>query len=98
MFKIVYRAIATEEYTDAIKWYEQRSLATAEGFINAVNEKLDIISSYPRQYKNLFRNYHEVSTNKYPFTIVYFIEDEPKIVVIISIYHHKRNPKKKYRK
>ena len=83
---------------DAIKWYEQRSTAAAEKFINAVNEKLDSISKHPGQYKNLFRNYHEVSTRKYPYTIVYFIEEDIQRVVVVAIYHHKRRPQKKYRK
>jgi len=98
MYQVTYRAIATEEYEEAIKWYYERSAGAAERFINAVNEKLDNISSNPRQYKNLFKNYHEVSTIKYPYTIVYFIDEELQRVVIVAIYHHKRRPKKKYRK
>jgi len=97
-YQVTFRPIASEEYSDAIKWYEQRSVLAAEKFVKAVDEKLDRISSRPRQYKNLFRNYYEVSTNKYPYTIVYFIEDLLQRVVIVAIYHHKRRPQKKYRK
>ncbi len=98
MYQITYREIASEEYADAIKWYEDRSRAAAEGFIKAIDNRLDSISSNPRKYKNLFRNYHEVSTNRYPFTIVYFIEEKIQRVVIVAVYHHKRSPRKKYRK
>jgi len=98
LYQVTYRPIATQEYEDAIKWYEERSLLAAERFIKAVDERLDGISSHPKQYKNLFRNYHEVSTRKYPYTIVYFIEEAFQRVVIVAIYHHKRHPKKKYRK
>ena len=98
MYSVTYRPIATEEYLEAIKWYEQRSLPAAEKFIKAIDEKLDSISSNPKMYKNLFRNYYEVSTNKYPYSIVYFIEEQLQRVVIVAIYHHKRRPKKKYRK
>ena len=98
MYQITYRDIAAEEYVDAIKWYEAKSTIAAKGFIGAIDDKLDSISSDPRKYKNLFRNYHEVSTSKYPYSIVYFIEEQLQRVVIVAIYHHKRSPKKKYRK
>jgi len=98
MYQITYREIAAEEYADAIKWYEDKSTAAAEGFIRAVDDKLDSISDNPKKYKNLFRNYYEVSTKKYPYTIVYFIEEQLQRVVIVAIYHHKRRPNKKYRK
>ena len=98
MYQITYREIAAEEYANAIKWYEERSQAAAVGFIKSVDDKLDSISHNPGKYKNLFRNYHEVSTNRYPYTIVYFIEERLQRVVIVAIYHHKRRPQKKYRK
>ena len=98
MYHVTYRPIATQEYEDAIKWYEERSIQAAERFVKAVDLKLDEISNNPKQYKNLFRNYYEVSTRKYPYTIVYFIEEALQRVVIVAIYHHKRRPQKKYRK
>ncbi len=36
MYQIVYRAIATKEYIDAIKWYEERSTDAAQKFIKSV--------------------------------------------------------------
>ena len=98
IFQVTFRPVAAQEYTDAINWYQQRSVLAAEKFIKAVDEKLDRISIRPRQYKNLFRNYYEVSTSKYPYTIVYFIEDQLQRVVVVAVYHHKRRPQKKYRK
>jgi plasmid stabilization system protein ParE len=98
MYDIAYRPIASDEYLDAIKWYEDRSLSAAKNFIRSVDEKLDRISDKPRQYKNLFKNYFEVSVRRYPYTIVYIIEDDLNRVVIVAIYHHRRKPLNKYRK
>ena len=98
MYKTVFRDIAAAEYADAIEWYEKRSQPAAETFIAAINEKLSRISSNPKQYKSIFKNYYEVSTSRYPFIIVYFIEEKLQQVIIVAIYHHKRRPRKKYRK
>lgn len=60
----------------------------------AVNEKLYKLSSNPWQYKSIFKKFHEVSIGKYPYNIVYFIDDANLRIVVVAIYHHKRNPKK----
>lgn len=96
MYKIVYRIKALEEYEKSVEWYGQRSTRAAENFIVAVKEKLEIIKNHPTRNKKKYKNYYEASLKKYPFTIVYIIEEST--IVIIAIYHHKRNPKKKYRK
>jgi len=98
MYQISYKDIATIEYEDAINWYALRSKVASEKFIKAVNEKLDSISRNPQRYKNLYKNYYEVTTRKYPYCIVYLVEESIREIIIVAIYHHKRNPKQKYRK
>jgi plasmid stabilization system protein ParE len=96
VYSITYRPVATKEYQDAISWYMERTNPAAEKLVIAINEKLDSICRNPKQYKNLYKNYYEVNTRKYPYCIVYFIEEALQQVVIVAIYHHKRHPKKKY--
>jgi plasmid stabilization system protein ParE len=95
MYSITFATIAADEYIEAINWYKEKSLDAAEKFVKSINEKLDNISLNPYQYKNLYKKFYEVSTRKYPYTIVYIIEEEK--VVIVAVYHHKRRPYKKYR-
>lgn len=40
----------------------------------------------------------ELTLKKYPFNLIYYIDEERQRVVIVSIYHHKRNPTGKYLK
>jgi plasmid stabilization system protein ParE len=98
MYHITLRPVAAQEYEDAIKWYVERSTLASEKFVEAVNNLLDNISRNPQRYRNLFKNYHEASTRKYPYSIVYIIDEAHRKIVIVAVYHHKRNPKKKYRK
>jgi plasmid stabilization system protein ParE len=98
MYQITYKDIASQEYEHAFRWYFEKSEATAERFVLAVNEKLNKICSNPWQYKSIFKKFHEVTIGKFPYNIVYFIDDENSRIVVVAIYHHKRNPKKKYRR
>ncbi len=98
IYRYVYDPIALVEYMDALTWYKYRSIKASEGFVIAVKERIKKICKNPLQYRNTYKHFRQTSINKYPFYIIYFIDEDKKTVVITSVYHHKRNPKKKFKK
>lgn len=98
MYQLIYEPIATEEYEEAIGWYYERSATAAENFVIVVNNKLSSIAGNPYQFKKISGVFREVSTETYPYTIVYAVKEKERQVLIVAIYHHSRNPRKKYRK
>jgi plasmid stabilization system protein ParE len=96
MYKIVYRGRASREYLESIIWYKERSYNTATRFVDAINNCLDNISHQPRRFRNTYKNFYEAKTKIFPFSIVYFIDDIEMQVVVVSIFHQKRNPRKKF--
>ena len=88
---------ALTEYAEAVKWYKERNIAAAENFIVAVNERIKNICADPIRYRNTYKFFREVSLKKYPYYIVYFIDTEASTIIISAVYHHKRDPKKKYK-
>ena len=97
-YNYIYEPVALKEYKEAVEWYEERSETAAINFVNEVNEKIKSICTFPLRYRNTYKYFRETYLKKYPFYIVYFVDESKNIVVISSIYHHKRNPKKKYEK
>lgn len=97
-YKYILHEQAQKDYETSLEWYAERSGLVAENFIKAVDEALQLICGYPERWNNSYKNYHELGVKKYPFTIIYTIEANKKLVVVASIYHHKRNPKKRYKK
>ena len=97
-YKYMLLAAAQEEYESSITWYNERSWPAADQFIEAVDHALQLICEHPYRWRNEYRKYYELGVKKYPFSIVYTIEAEQELVIVSSIYHHSRNPKKKYRK
>jgi plasmid stabilization system protein ParE len=96
-YKITFRERASREYLDSLLWYKIRSIDAAENFVNAINETLERISVNPTRFRNTYKDFYEVSTKKYPFSVVYFIDEGEKRIVVVSIFHFKRSPKKKFR-
>lgn len=95
MYEVVYTPKALNELEECIQWYGERSISAAERFIEAVKVGIDNIRREPLRHKNKYRDFFEIKVNKFPYDIIYIIENER--VVIISIYHQKRDPRKKYK-
>lgn len=91
------REEALSELTQSIIWYELQSDGLGLRFREAFNSKLEQICKNPFHYPKTYKDFHEVSTEKFPFLIVYYIDEGKNKIIVISIFHTSRNPKKKYR-
>ena len=96
-YLITFRKRAATEYIEAVAWYKERSLQAAENFIFLIQQTLTQIETQPDYFKKSFKNFHEAKTQKYPYSIVYFLDEKKKRIVITTIFHNKRNPKRKFR-
>jgi len=92
----IYEPLALYEYKEALSWYMKRSEVAAANFVKSVKERIEDICSDPLRYRNTYKHFRETSLKKYPFCIIYFIDDNANTIIITSIYHHKRSPRKKY--
>ena len=98
IYKYVFYKGALKDYREAVIWYNEHNEEVADRFIEAVENRIAIICSDPYRYRNMYQNFYEISVQSFPYTIVYLIKKKAGIVIISSLYHHKRNPKKKYKK
>ncbi len=97
MYLYIFQPKAQMEYEDSIIWYAKRSIVAAENFIKEIDVTLEKICSFPLRWKNDFLIFYEFNLKKYPFTIMYSIDEVRKIVIVMSIFHQKRNPTKKHK-
>jgi len=97
-YTISYQEKAIREYEIAVQWYRLKSERAAINFEIAVNSRIALLRTSPGIFKKVYKQFHEISLEKYPFSIVYLIDIQQKVVIIFSFFHHKRNPKMKYRK
>ena len=89
---------AQEEYESSVRWYIIRSEQSAVNFISAIDVTLESICDYPTRWRNKYKNFFELGVKKYPFTIIYTIDNQNKLIIVHSIFQHKMNPLKKYNK
>lgn len=96
MYSYDFHIKAQKEYEASLKWYMVRSIKAAEGFISAVEETLGLICDNPARWRNEYKNLQELGVKKYPFIVIYIVEYELKHVLILSVFHAKRNPFQRY--
>lgn len=97
-YKYIFGPIAADEYEEAFNWYEEKSIVAADGLIIAVQEAIFVVCANPDRYRNTYKNLREVTLKKYPYNLIYYIDESEKLIIITSLYHHKRSPRKKYLK
>lgn len=95
-YLIVYQQRAVREYEVAMAWYKERSIQAAENFESAINKKINILKLNHSSYRKTYKEFREIKLDKYPFNIIYFVDEINLKVIISSIYHNKKNPAKKY--
>lgn len=87
---------AKQDILSASKWYAQQSEGLNIKFIQEFEITLNIILKNPKTYKRIYKHFRQASLHKFPYVIIYeYLEN---IVVVYSLFHTKRNPKKKIKR
>ena len=87
---------AKQEWQDAAEYYEFKQKGLGEKFHKKVLEGLFTIVKEPKHNRKTRKEYREYLINRFPFLIVYRIDEVIKTIVIVSVFHTKRNPIHKY--
>ena len=86
---------ARQEIFEGWKWYEEQQDGLGYRFEDEVFRKIALIQANPLHYP-LKKKTHEVITDKFPYLIVYRINESQKLIMIVSVFHTSRHPKKKH--
>ena len=97
-YKSEYSERAKKELIQSWIWYENQQALLGDEFIKTLNNKIKKKKKYPERFPERSRNFREATIKVFPFLIIYRIIKKQKRIIISSIFHTKRNPKKKYRK
>ncbi len=98
MYALIFHPEADKEFAESVIWYEEQKEKLGERFSNAIEEIIERIQTHPESFGYSKRPFREASVKTFPFTIIYKVNKTKQLISIVSIYHAKRNPKKKYRR
>ena len=96
-FAVVLLPRARQDLLEAWDWYEDKQIGLGDRFKDELYDTLHHIESHPEHYPVRKRSYREALVNIFPYLIIYRILKKDKLVVVSSIFHTSRNPRKKYK-
>lgn len=96
-FRNVYTPVAAGQYEEIVAWYLEKSIVASENFIKEIEKKVESICEAPFRYRITFKHFREAALKKFPYHVIYSIDEKNKVIYIGAIFHTARNPKKKYR-
>ena len=88
---VVLRPEARAEFDEAFDWYEQQRPGVGVDFVTQVQEVFDRISPTPERYAQIFQDIRRVVVQRFPYSLFYKVE--PQQVVVLAVFHSRRNPK-----
>jgi plasmid stabilization system protein ParE len=90
MANIVFHPDAEAEYRDGYAWYEARSAKAAANFEAAIEHALALIRNDPNQWPICDDQHHLYILRRYPYSIVYSVQDQT--ITVVAIAHARRRP------
>lgn len=94
-FIVLHKALL--ETKEAYLWYENKTNGLGDKFLNEIKKHKSIIASNPEIFKKTYKDFREVPLKMFPFVLLYALEKSKKEIIILSLFHTSRNPKKKYK-
>ncbi len=96
--KIIFSSVAEREIRDSFQWYENQTIGIGRKFVEVIDKTIKFILFNPKGYPEKHPPYREIAINKFPYLIIYEIDEENQTIYILRVFHTRRNPKLKYRK
>jgi len=90
--RLIIRPEAEAELAEAFNWYEERVPGLGHEFLLSVEAVFNAILRNPEQYAPVHRGARRALVRRFPYE-VFFVDDDARIVVL-SVFHAKRNPKR----
>ena len=73
--------------------FEQLSILVSDQFIDTISEIYFLLETNPF-FSIRYKSYHAISVSKFPYLLFFEIDEDNKIVYILSCFHTSKNPKK----
>lgn len=88
---VVFQHDAERDFDDAIAWYEREQPGLGLEFKSVIDSYLSEIASHPQRFRVIREKVRRSVVRRFPYGI-YFLPEEHR-VVIVAIFHAKRNPR-----
>jgi toxin ParE1/3/4 len=91
MLPLIVNPEAEADLDEARQWYEAQKLGLGDELIDAVGSVLERVQQAPRLYAKVFLELRLALVRRFPYAVVYRIDDDQ--ITVVAVYHTHRNPR-----
>jgi plasmid stabilization system protein ParE len=85
---------AENELAEAYDWYEEQQPTVGDKFYKEIDYYLGLLEKDPHLFAIRYtEELRAVALNKFPFLIIYWVDEASYKVYVVSVFHTSRNPK-----
>lgn len=96
-WSLTVREEAEEDIASSVLWYlSHHQQARIPRFLSAIDDCFAFILRNPRAAPSIERGYHQFPLRAFPYFVVYRVEGHA--VIVLRVFHMKREPKTKLRR
>ena len=88
--RVVFRAAARAELSEAAAWYRSKSIVVTDAFRRAIQLTISDIAERPKSFVEIVPDIHRALTPQFPYAI--FFAEENETIVILAIKHQAQDP------
>jgi plasmid stabilization system protein ParE len=81
---------AAAEIEEDRAWYRQRSESAEVGFLRELDHAVEQVTDAPAQWPHYLAGARRYVFPTYPYSLVYFIEND--VIKVVAVAHDKRRP------
>ena len=86
---------AIDDLQESYDWYEKRRTGLDEEFVTEVDDYLEIVAKNPYHFAVQFsEKYRFALLDRFPFRIVYDIDEDNHQINVNAVFHTSRDPKR----
>lgn len=95
-FRVLFHPLLNQELQQVTGWYDDQLPGLGAEFYNEFEATVGLIQENPFAFSVFLRRFRQVKTNRFPYIIVYEIEEHT--IYVHQVIHAHRHPGKKLRK
>ena len=94
MYSVIFSKDADIDTEEVMDWYENICPKLGSDFYDEVLAKVEnIVTKYPKIARIVYKNARKLSLNRFPYNLIYIIDETKKEIRILAIVHDKRDPR-----
>ncbi|MGH9623583.1 MAG: type II toxin-antitoxin system RelE/ParE family toxin [Bryobacteraceae bacterium] len=89
--QILFRPEARAEALEAQSWYESRSPGLGFEFVRSIEAALEAAARNPEAFTLVEGLLRRVILRRFPYSLIF--RAQPKYLLVVAIFHHRRKPR-----